>query len=294
MKINYLKKLLTGTLFCFALLSSCTFDMTTETTFHEDRTMDMVMTIDFEKAMNSPNKDMVLNIVNGAIKNAMKSQNDSSKRKVDLSFIQTEGIDTFLKLDMALDTMNLFNMDSIHQAFKKANKIDLFTVKDMDFLGNLISKLINNTKIHVYMYPAKNIMYASFEIRAIAYDDFLTDEFQGIYKKLMADSAFASIKNKKTLSSLIWKKNKISWDGFDKKNNPLKKGEGEEKQNEVLQQTLTNSGIIMIYHFPKEILKNKNSNYTISDDGKTITYKGLIKDMFEGKVDVSNMVKYAK
>jgi len=289
-----LKKLLTGTLFCFALLSSCTFDMTTETTFHEDRTMDMVMTIDFEKAMNSPNKDMVLNIVNGAIKNAMKSQNDSSKRKVDLSFIQTEGIDTFLKLDMALDTMNLFNMDSIHQAFKKANKIDLFTVKDMDFLGNLISKLINNTKIHVYMYPAKNIMYASFEIRAIAYDDFLTDEFQGIYKKLMADSAFASIKNKKTLSSLIWKKNKISWDGFDKKNNPLKKGEGEEKQNEVLQQTLTNSGIIMIYHFPKEILKNKNSNYTISDDGKTITYKGLIKDMFEGKVDVSNMVKYAK
>ncbi len=255
--------------------------------------MDVEFTIDLEKAMKSSNKDIVVNIINGAINNVIKSQNESSEKKIDLSFIKQEGIDTFLLVNLDLDTLDIFQKDSLKNKLSQLKNGIQFSSKEQEYVANMVMNVINNAHVYFHIQPSKNIMKASFKFDKIAYDDFQTEEFKSILKKLKKDSTFQSLNNQ-GFPRIEWKKNKISWDGYDSKDNPFASQEAETNDNKIMQETMLNSGILIIYNFPDKILKSKNLNFDVSGDGKTLTLNGSLKDIIEGKTDISNKVKYAK
>ena len=273
------------------IVSSCTYDLIQEITFHEDHTFDVKYTMDLSKSLQTEHKEMVISMVNGMIYSFINMIMDTISVDEDIiSYEDFENIGTVnpVNYSVCLDTILLIQHDSIALGIRQFDSLHVLTEDEIQRLSGFIYEFAKKATVTFVSDISNQRMYIEFYFPDIRWDTLKETRIDEIYEKMVEESVIDNYEETLDQFRFSWDENRIVLGDF----NLLDKGSNENNKIPSLEDVEKNSNIIIIHHFPGKVKKSVNSLYKKRDKGRTLIFNRTVYDISNKNLSGANEIIY--
>lgn len=280
----------------FLLLNSCAYNIVEEIYFHEDKTCDVKIGLDFSESLDSDNKDIIVSMITeatiGFVDKVTRidtlSEDQALNDKIVNSLKSSQKDLKPVSFKIAVDTLSFVKKDSIIQGITKKDTLNLYTPEQEQNYGSYIYYITQHLVVKINIDIQNKEMLYGFEFNGLSYDTL--DYYLEIFKSYSTD--FDLVK------STMWDLGEgiPSWNGnsIDRSNyNFAQSGDDEGKEvDDMTKEAMKNSYYIIKYHFPSSVKKCSNSLYKSENRRKILVFKQSLYDIQTDKINLSTKITY--
>ncbi len=270
----------------------CSYNLVEDIQFHQNKTADIKLELDFSKSLDSENKDLIVNLITqGAIgfAESMSGQNvpesdKSIKKNIEEAMTKAKDELKPVIFNIALDTFPNFCKDSIKLSISEKDTLNELTPQQEEYISDVMYYLVKHTIFKFHVDIPQKIMVFSISMLNINWDSLN-------YYKIDQTSDLVKINE-----SLSFVRSIIpEWNGTQitraENNYDLTDLKGQELDDET-KKAWDNSYLIIRYHMPSKIKSSSNKLYTITNNGNTAVFQQSFTDLYKKKPKVSNTIEY--